>query len=235
LTTGPAASVLSVGDVITSVNGAATPTVCAFVAAVHPLEPGAVVHLTVQPATVTAQGTVAYGNSTQKQVTLAPAPKGLAPSGCPGVNGPNKAVLGVSFASPGGTKVDFGYPFPVKVDTAGIGGPSAGLAMTLGIIDELSSGRLSHGVVAATGTIDLQEQVGPVGGVPQKTIAVERGGASLFMVPPLEFGDAKSKATPSLHVCKVSTLGQALGVLKQYGGNVPASLHPAPVAKGSCT
>jgi PDZ domain-containing protein len=231
MTKDPAASVLSVGDVITSVNGTPTPTECAFVSALHPLEPGTVAHLTVLPAGVTTQGTLAYGHVTHKEVTLAPAPKGLAASGCPGVTGPNKAVLGVSVA----TKVDYGYPFTVKVDTAGIGGPSAGLAMTLGIIDELSSGRLSHGVVAATGTIDFKQNVGPVGGVPQKTIAVERGGATVFMVPPLEFGDAKSKATPSLHVCKVSTLGQALGVLKQYGGTVPASLHPTPVAKGACT
>jgi PDZ domain-containing protein len=106
--------------------------------------------------------------------------------------------------------------------------------MTLGIIDKLSGGRLAHGVVAATGTMDARQQVGPVGGVPQKTVAVERGGATLFMVPPLEYQDALSKATPSLRVCKVSTLGQALGDLEHFGGHVAPTLHPTPFNPRSC-
>jgi PDZ domain-containing protein len=227
----PAASTLSVGDVITSVNGTATPDQCSFVATLHPLHPGDVVHLTVQPAIVTAQGTLRNGSPVARQVTLAPAPKGVGSSGCPGVSGPPQAVMGVEVTS----KIDYGYPFAVSVNTAGIGGPSAGLAMTLGIIDALSAGRLSHGVVAATGTIDTSQEVGPVGGVPQKTVAVENGGATVFMVPPAEFHDATSKATPSLHVCKVSDLGQALGVLQHFGGQVPASLHPTPLRHGACT
>jgi Lon-like protease len=229
----PAASALAVGDVITSVNGTATPDVCSFVSALHPLQPGDVAHLMVQPATVTSQGTLAYGRSAPQDVRMAPAPKGEQSSGCPGVSGPAKAVLGIDVVQ----KIDYDYPFAVSINTAGIGGPSAGLAMTLGIMDTLSGGHLSHGVVAATGTMNSAEQVGAVGGVPQKTIAVERGGATVFMVPPgpAGYGDAVSKATPSLHVCQVSTLGQALGVLQHYGGDVPASMHPIPVGPHTCT
>ena len=92
-------------------------------------------------------------------------------------------------------QVDFTYPFPVNIDVTNIGGPSAGLAMTLGVIDALSPGSLTgdHTVVA-TGTIDSQGNVGEVGGVPQKTVAVENAGASIFLVPPgteLRAGDVQ--------------------------------------------
>ncbi len=86
--------------------------------------------------------------------------------------------------------------------TQDIGGPSAGLAMTLGIIDKLSSGRLTgNRIVAATGTIDQYGNVGDVGGVAEKTIAVERAGATIFFVPSVELGDRRvqgDSATPRL-------------------------------------
>ena len=70
----------------------------------------------------------------------------------------------------------------MTVHTQNIGGPSAGLAMTLGIIDKLSSGRLTgHRIIAATGTIDQNGNVGDVGGVAEKTIAVERAGATRLL------------------------------------------------------
>jgi PDZ domain-containing protein len=78
-------------------------------------------------------------------------------------------------------------------------------------------------VVAATGTIDASGDVGDVGGVAQKTIAVERAGATVFFVPPEEYSVARSKATSSLHVYSVSTLDQALHILRSLGGSVPAA------------
>ncbi|MGH9047024.1 MAG: S16 family serine protease, partial [Acidimicrobiales bacterium] len=145
-------------------------------------------------------------------------------SGCPGV-GKSKSFLGVSAS----TQQDFTFPFPITIDTADIGGPSAGLAMTLGIINELSDGRLTGGtIVAATGTIDPAGAVGDVGGVAQKTVAVERAGATVFFVPPPELGVARSKATSSLHVFAVSSLAQALSDLRHLGGQVPsAGAHPS--------
>lgn len=226
---------LAVGDVVVSAEGTPTPTTCAFVRALHPLGPGAVAHLRVRPLTFASSGAPRYGAARTEAVRLAPAPRGAVASGCPGVHGPNRAVLGVEVA----TDVAYGFPFHVALENSGIGGPSAGLAMTLGIMDQLLGGHLAKGTVAATGTIDATGQVGAVGGVPQKTVAVERGGASVFMVPagtnPDNFAEAESQATPSLHVCRVSTLGQALGVLAHFGGHVPASLHPVPVGPRTCT
>ncbi len=152
-------------------------------------------------------------------MTLGRPPSGQPSSGCPGVNGPSPVYHGVVFQD----QQDFSNPFPTSIDTAQIGGPSAGLAMTLGLMDKLTSGSLTGGRrIAATGTIDPNGNVGDVGGVPQKTVAVENAGATVFFVPPQELAAAKSKDIPSLHIYAVSTLDQALGILARMGGHVPA-------------
>jgi PDZ domain-containing protein len=129
------------------------------------------------------------------------------------------------------TQQDWHFPVRVTVHTQDIGGPSAGLAMSLGIIDKLSSGRLTgNRIIAATGTIDQYGNVGDVGGVAEKTVAVERAGATVFFVPSVELKTAESKATPQLHVYAVSNLNQVLRILKQLGGHVPTTpLPPKPV------
>ena len=127
-------------------------------------------------------------------------------------------------------QVDYAYPFPVKIDVTDIGGPSAGLAMTLGVIDALTNGSVTGGhTVAATGTIDSVGDVGDVGGVAQKTVAVENAGATIFLVPRQEYKAALSKVRPGLQVYAVSTLDQALQVLAAHGGAVPpAPASPSP-------
>ena len=120
----------------------------------------------------------------QRKITLGTPPKGLVDTGC-GPATKATAYLGIETAQ----QSAWHFPVKVSVHTADIGGPSAGLAMTLGIIDKLSGGDLTgKRTVAATGTIDAQGDVGDVGGVAQKTIAVERAGATVFFVPPQEYG-----------------------------------------------
>jgi PDZ domain-containing protein len=139
-------------------------------------------------------------------------------SDCPGVAAGPGGYLGIETE----TWQDFDEPISVQVNTSDIGGPSAGLAMTLGIIGSLWRGDLTGGaVVAATGTIDPTGAVGDVGGVAQKTIAVQRAGATAFLVPPEEYAVAKSKAQGGLKVYSVATLDQALTVLHRLGGQIP--------------
>jgi PDZ domain-containing protein len=216
----PAAGVLKVAQVITAVNGTATPTVCDFVRQLATLGPGQSVTLSVDQDHFSADGVPVSGSSVKRTLRLAKRPPGVAAdTGC-GIR-PSSGFLGLSVQ----TAQDFAYPFPITIDTAGIGGPSAGLAMTLGLINTLSGGHLTGGrTVAATGTIDEFGNVGDVGGVAQKTIAVERAGATVFLVPPPELAVAKSKADASLHVYAVSTLAQALSVLHKLGGDVPAAI-----------
>ena len=83
-----------------------------------------------------------------------------------------------------GTQPAYEFPFSVSINSDDIGGPSAGLAWTLGIISKLSGGDITGGkTVAATGTIHPDGTVGDVGGVKQKTVAVQRAGATLSWCP----------------------------------------------------
>ncbi|HEY6425615.1 MAG TPA: S16 family serine protease [Acidimicrobiales bacterium] len=219
----PASNTLELGQVIEKVNGTATPTDCALVGALRGLQPGTQASLAVEQSFINDEGALVPGPVVQKSVTLGVPPKGLVETGCGPPSKPT-AFLGIDPQ----TQQDWDFPVAVKINTPQIGGPSAGLSMTLGIIDKLSSGRLTgHHVVAATGTIDQYGNVGQVGGVPEKTIAVERAGATVFLVPKPELAQAKAKATPQLHVYGVNTLDQALGVLKRIGGNVPTNPAPA--------
>ncbi len=205
----PAYGVLQVGDVVTAVDGATTPTARALTATLAHYHSGQTVDLTVR-----RQG---KGPATQVPITLRSTEVDL------GGGQTVRLDLGIQPED----QVDFTYPFPVKIDVTDIGGPSAGLAMTLGVIDALTSGSVTGGhTVAATGTIDSQGDVGDVGGVAQKTVAVENAGATIFLVPPQEYKAALSKIRPGLQVYAVSTLDQALQVLAAHGGKVP----PAPAA-----
>jgi PDZ domain-containing secreted protein len=58
--------------------------------------------------------------------------------------------------------------------------------------------------------------------VAQKTVAVERAGAQLFLVPPDEYRDAESEANGRMKIEKVTSLSQALADLKAFGGQIPA-------------
>jgi Lon-like protease len=213
----PAYGVLAVGDVVTAVDGTPTPTADAFGHAMSRYHSGQRVTLTVRkggsgapgPVQVTLKRTVVItGLNAKGQVQRAALDLGVVPA----------------------DQVNFTYPVPVRIDVTNIGGPSAGLAMTLGVIDALSTGSLTGGrTVAATGTIDAQGDVGDVGGVAQKTVAVEGAGASIFLVPPQEYRVALSKDRPGLKIYAVSTLDQALQILAAHGGKVP----PAPATAGA--
>jgi PDZ domain-containing protein len=222
----PAAQVLKVAQVIVGVDYTLTPTACGLVEALHGLRAGSVAVLKVEKSTINGSGVFKPGPVVDEKVTLGTPPKGLEETGCGPTTTPT-SYLGIE------PETQFGWHFPVNVQvhTADIGGPSAGLAMTLGIIDKLSGGRLTGGhIVAATGTIDPAGDVGDVGGVAEKTIAVERAGATIFFVPPQELAAARSKDTPQLRIYAVSTLEQALRILERLGGKLTTSHLPAQAA-----
>ena len=213
----PAASAVSVADVISGVNGQATTSACGVIRAVHDLAPGTKVTLDVQVATIHPGGAITNAPAKPATVTLGK-PQSKVLSSCPGVSGPSKSYLGIGLM----TDVHYTYPIPISILTPNIGGPSAGLAMTLGIIDELSGGTLvHHRTMAATGTISPNGAVGDVGGVPQKTVAVANAGATLFFVPTkAEKVAADEKAPASLRVTTVTSLDQALRALFALGGTI---------------
>ena len=118
-------------------------------------------------------------------------------------------------------------PLTVDIDTQRVSGPSAGLAFTLAIIDQLTPGSLTGGKkVAVTGAINDDGTVGPVGGVKQKAITARRAGAELMLVPSYEYKDARSRAG-KMKVVAVDTVDDALRALERAGGTPIASTATA--------
>ncbi|MFF2365871.1 S16 family serine protease [Streptomyces sp. NPDC058122] len=118
----------------------------------------------------------------------------------------------------------------VTLKLADVGGPSAGLLFSLGIVDKLdgdgSGGDLTGGrVVAGTGTIDADGKVGAVGGVSLKTQAARRDGATVFLVPKAECSDAKAELPKGLRLIPVTDLDGAVNslvALEKNKGSVPS-------------
>lgn len=117
----------------------------------------------------------------------------------------------------------------VKVDLGDVGGPSAGQMLALGIVDKLAGdgkgGDLTGGLkIAGTGTIDRDGTVGAVGGVPLKTQAAARDGATVFLLPKDECTDAKVNTPATLRLVPVGTLAESVAALQalRSGGNVPS-------------
>jgi PDZ domain-containing protein len=137
----------------------------------------------------------------------------------------------------------FDFPVEVTVDTAGIGGPSGGLAMTLAILDDLTPGNLTGGRrVAVTGTIDLEGNVGPIGGLEQKAVAARGARAQLFLVPQCRPSDddpgylgrcedelrrAARRAGDKVDLRPVASFADALRVLREAGGEPVTQVAPA--------
>ncbi|MFC1413378.1 S16 family serine protease [Streptacidiphilus sp. N1-12] len=123
----------------------------------------------------------------------------------------------------------------VTITLADVGGPSAGLMFTLGIIDELAgngsgrsgaAGDLTNGAnVAGTGEINASGQVSQVGGVALKTKAAARDGATVFLLPRAECGNGETGLPKGLRLVPVETLDQAVAALKSLqsgSGTVPS-------------
>ncbi|WP_411102168.1 S16 family serine protease [Streptomyces sp. cmx-4-9] len=130
-----------------------------------------------------------------------------------------EAALGYLHKNPADVKVD--------LNLADVGGPSAGLLFSLGIVDKLdgdgSGGDLTGGrTVAGTGTIDPDGTVGAVGGVALKTQAARRDGASVFLVPKAECSDAASELPEGLQLVPVTTLSGAVDALRALNRGQPA-------------
>jgi PDZ domain-containing protein len=133
---------------------------------------------------------------------------------------PERAIVG--FVPADTRTVDL--PFEIGIDTDSIGGPSAGLAFTLALLDELTPGDLFGGKrVAATGTINGDETVGAIGALRQKAVAVKRAGVEIFFVPSgqsdSELAEARAVAGATMRVVAVATLEEALLELEKVGGS----------------
>jgi Lon-like protease len=187
----PASGVLRKGDLIVAANGHQMHSLADLQRALHQAGVGATMHLVVRRD----------GKEIPREVrTVADE----ANHGQP--------VMGVYVTRP------YSLPVPITIDTGNIGGPSAGLAMTLSIMDALSPADLLNGRhVAVTGEIEPNGDVAPVGGVGQKTVSARANGADAMIVPMAEVAEARKRAG-HLRIIGVRNVDDALRALRELGG-----------------
>ena len=103
-------------------------------------------------------------------------------------------------------------PVNVRIDAGAIGGPSAGLAFALDIVDELGRD-VDHGRrVVVTGALGLDGKVFEIGGIKQKTIGAKEAGADVFLVPRANAREARRYAD-GLKIVAVGSFTQAMSYL----------------------
>jgi PDZ domain-containing protein len=196
----PAASIVEADDVILSANGKQITKPQQLIDAVQAVPPGTQVSLVVDRAGV--QHTF--------DIRTAKGPDG-------------KSRLGIAISS---RPIFNGINITIGLDPDVIGGPSAGAALALGIIDKLTPGGLTGGrTIAGTGTIDKHGEVGPIGGIQQKVAAAVSAGATVFFAPASECVDAKAAAPSSLTLVSVKTLHDAVQALEAIKSGSTAFPH----------
>jgi PDZ domain-containing protein len=175
-------------DVILSVDGRPTPTIAALRTALAQVKPGNVVVLRVRRGRriLTAR------------IRTIPTP-----------GDPSRALVG--FAPDQAATIKL--PLRVSIDASGIGGPSAGLAFALEVMQKLGRDVLHGHRVAATGEMQLDGTVAPIGGVKQKTYGVRQAGADVFLVPAGDNARVARRYAGSLRIIPVRTFSQALRAL----------------------
>ena len=179
---------LQPADVIVAVNGRPTPTVGRLRAILGRVRPGRVVTLRIRRSgealTVPVQ-TVRDPRDSKRSLV------GFTPEQAASIRLPRK----------------------VRIDVGNVGGPSAGLAFALEVMEELGH-NVTHGYrVAATGQLELNGAVDPIGGVRQKIFGARQAGADVFLVPA---GDNAREARRDAHgvrIIPVHSFPQALHAL----------------------
>jgi Lon-like protease len=123
--------------------------------------------------------------------------------------GDGRTVLGVLVEQ----SVDVQLPIAVKIDAGSVGGPSAGLAFGLEIMEKLGRNVDRGRRVAATGELALDGSVLPIGGVKQKTIGARRAHVDVFLVPAGDNAKEARRYANGLRIVPVQSFRQALSEL----------------------
>lgn len=185
----PAAKTLSSGDLIVAVNGRKVTTVEQLLHATQAVRPGEKLRLRLRRDDKVVGRTVA--------TVAAP-------------DDSKRAIIGIRVSQD--AKIEL--PLTVDIDLGNVGGPSAGLPFALQIYKELGHDVARGRRVAATGEIELDGSIEPVGGIKQKTYGVRSAGADVFLVPAGENAATARRYAGGLRVIPVESFEQALRVLR---------------------
>ncbi len=192
--------VLRAGDILTTVEGERVPDSTAVVELVGSRRPGETVRLGFRRDGRAETAAVALGSAAD-------------------AGGPDEGRLGILV---GDTPAD-GTDVEITIDPK-VGGPSAGLVLSLAIVDKLSPGAVTGGrPVAGSGTITVDGEVGPIGGIRHKLRAARAAGATEFLVPEANCAEAVQDPPEGLRLLEVSTLQGAIDALDEAnsGGEPP--------------
>ncbi len=121
----------------------------------------------------------------------------------------DRAVVGITLRP----AVDIHLPVDVRIDAGDVGGPSAGLAFALGILQELGRNIVRGHKIAATGEILPDGSVGSIGGVKQKTIGARQAHVDAFLVPAGDNAQEAKRYAHGLRIIAVKNFPQALRAL----------------------
>jgi Lon-like protease len=122
---------------------------------------------------------------------------------------PGHALIGFEPAQGAQIKL----PIRVSIDAGNVGGPSAGLAFALEVMQQLGHNVDRGNRIAATGEMELNGAVGPIGGVKQKVFDARKADVDAFLVPAGDNAKTARRYAGSLRVIPVRTFGQALQAL----------------------
>ena len=208
---------LDVGETIIAINGVSVKTLSELASQMKSVKVGDVVKLSVIPYDVKATKPDPT-KAVERSVTLMESP-----------DTPGRPIIGFV---PADTRT-VTLPFDVDIATTDIGGPSAGLAFTLALLDELTPGNLMGDKrIAATGTIREDATVGAIGALVQKAVAVRESGARVFLVPAgqseTEIAAAQKAAGSSVRIIPVASLDEALAQLVKQGGDPLPAIGTSP-------
>ncbi len=184
----PAAGKLQPADVVVSVDAKQVRTPAELRRLVSAFPPGTRITLGVRRG------------SEQRAVQLATAPN------------PNQAGssrIGVVVGQAANIKL----PIAVRIDAGSVGGPSAGVAFALDLMEELGRDVDRGHKIAATGELDLNGNVLPIGGVEQKTLGARRTHVDAFIVPAGENASVARRYAHGLRIIPVRNFQQALRAL----------------------
>lgn len=119
--------------------------------------------------------------------------------------GTTGSLLGLSL------KISVDSPVEATFGLSDVGGPSAGMMFALGVVDEITPGSLTGGKdISGTGTIDINGQVGPIGGIQQKMAGARNSGSKFFLAPASNCDEVKDHEPKGMQVFAVSTLHEAV-------------------------
>lgn len=98
-------------------------------------------------------------------------------------------------------------------------GPSGGLMTTLAIYDHITNSNLTKNrIIAGTGTIDIDGNVGEISGIKYKLKGAIKDKATIFFVPKENYKEAiklKKKYNYNIDIVKVENINEAIAYLKK--------------------